>query len=225
MRQQRNMKNLLIICPINNENSLTRETVLGLKCVDSFYDIVMPKNISPAISICKELWEDKFQHERYLLIDSDIEFTLQDIKQLESKGKNIISGSYTKTVKNGNIIGNHGFFTELLNGENRAVVAGKWGSQIGLIGGMIDQQTCGVNQIDWCGTGFLLLRASAIKRIVSLIKQPLFYHHTVYAESFPFGKTQTSYDIGFAINCHEANEPIFVDCDCKVNHVIRRKQL
>jgi hypothetical protein len=200
-----------IIIPVSNETALCDEC---LKSIDLMrlegYKVVTPKNINPAVGMISEI---DLNYKAHLFMDSDIAATVKHIKQLENSGYPVISGAYTKTVVNGELVGN--------TLHNNAFVAGIWGSSVGFIGGVVPCDQVGIIPVDWSGTGFLYVETWVLSDMVEKCDDPIFYYKTMTAPHLRFGKEQTSYDLGFAINCRKIGVQMYLNCDCKVIHLFR----
>jgi hypothetical protein len=202
-----------IICPVSSEQFLTKQTRKSLDALKG-YNISIPKTLYLGNASCNEI---DFNETEHLFIDSDIEFTEHDIDILRLSGVNVVSGAYKKSVSRGNILGNLSWFSN----DERCFVAGKWGKQPGLIGTMTTADCTGFIKVAWCGAGFLYVKTIVLKKIIDTCENPVFYSQTIIDESLKYGKAQTSYDIGFALNCMKINEQIWLNCGCQVRHIRR----
>ena len=202
-----------IICPVSHEQFLTKQTRKSLNALKG-YNISIPKTLYLCNSSNNEIDLNKFDH---LFVDSDIEFTEQDIQILCHSGVDVVSGAYKKSVSKGDIKGNLSWFSN----KESCFVSGKWGKQPGMIGTMILPDCTGLIKVNWCGAGFLYVKTSILKRIINECENPVFYHQTIADESLKYGKAQTSYDVGFSLNCMKIGVQIWLNCGCQVRHIKR----
>jgi hypothetical protein len=198
-----------IIIPVSSDAAIKNQN-----CIDDFknagYEVATPKNTNPAVGMIAEI---DLTCDAQLFMDSDIIATVDNLKSLECTGLSVVSGAYEKTVCNGVIGGN--------TVDNNIFVAGRWGSRPGFLGAAVANNSTGIIPVDWAGTGFLYVKTDVLKKIIEVCDNPVFFYHTVHALHLLYGKAQTSYDIGFALNCMLIKEQIYINCDCKINHLIR----
>jgi len=203
-----------IICPISSDGKITKQTKRSLNALRGDYDIVYPSGYDVGVQMCSEIDLSITEH---FFIDSDIEFSEDHITILRHSGCDVVSGAYKKSISHGRIAGNLSW----LNSDERAFVAGKWGQQHGMIGSMVDGDCTALMLVDWCGTGFIYIKTMAIKKILDVCREPVFYHHTILDDSLSMGRGQTSADIGFCLNCEKAGIKIWLNCGVQVKHIRR----
>lgn len=134
-----------------------------------------------------------------LCLDSDIGFSSAHVLQLLAHKKPIISGLYPHKTKSG--CGVAGFLNEF-----------------GGIDRHIDfNHSYGADKIDWVGAGFLLLERDILERL----EYPWFRSELVRFtdEDGNVHQQQTAEDIGFCLNARRQGIDIWLDCDCKLQHV------
>lgn len=206
---------LKIICPVSTDGKVTKQTMKSLSKLPSGYIWEIVPGCDIGQQICSEISLDIPEH---LFLDSDIEFTENDIDILRHSGCDVVSGAYKKSVLNGRIVGN----LQWINEGEKAFVAGKWGKMPGMVGSMVSTDCTALMPVDWCGSGFLYTKTTALKKILELCNDPIFYHQTIKYPSLKFGVSQTSYDFGFSLNCMKAGIKIWLNCGCQVRHVKRK---
>ena len=129
----------------------------------------------------------------YLFVDSDIGFTVDNVKRLLEWKKNIISGAYIRR-------------------DTKKVAAGNWlkGNQ-GITGEHFNNENGGLVKADWISGGFLLVNATTLEKL----PYPWFRHRLI---SNSVEAIETGEDIGFSILCAENKQELFIDLGCKVEH-------
>jgi hypothetical protein len=131
----------------------------------------------------------------YLSTDWDIRYSLKDIENLVNRKSPIVSGAYAR------------------KGNPLLIHAGSWKDEIiGLRGKYLPSNLTGIQEVDWVGGGFLLIRRDALETM----EYPWFR-----SELIKYGDCQeaTSADFGFCINAKRHKIPIHIDYDCKVEHI------
>lgn len=158
------------------------------------------KNRNRCITNGKSCLEDQtsFDFDLIIFIDSDIEFSYEDIKKMIDSPFIITTGAYQ--YKN----------------DAEKLHAGFWDKEDGVQGACLTTGNKGKIAVDWCGGGFLGIRKEA------LIKMKYPYFRPVYIRK----KTKhgmlceyTSTDYGFCINAKRNNVPIICDTEIKVKHI------
>lgn len=203
-----------IICPISSDEALTKNTRKSINLLRCEKKVVYPKGYDIGNQMSSEIDLSIPEH---LFVDSDIEFTEKDLEILRTSECDVVSAAYKKSVSNGRIVGNKSWLHE----DGNAFVAGWWGSQIGLIDSMVSIDCTAMMKVDWCGTGFLYCKTSALKKIIDNKNEPVFYNQTIKTEKSKYGVIQTSPDIGFSINCQKSGIQIWLNCGVQVQHIRR----
>ena len=133
---------------------------------------------------------DTFDSDYYLFVDADTGFTVDNIHALLDVGVPVIGGVY-----------------KYRTGENAGkICAGYWKKDLpGISESCVDNTETGIVKVDWCGAGFLLVRADVFKQI----DFPWFYCGVIERgdEAIEHGE-----DIGFCMRCKKADIPILVHC-------------
>jgi hypothetical protein len=206
-----------IICPVSSENKIEkvcRKSLDALRRLGYKVEIVEsfdPITASDAVDL---------NEQEHLFIDSDIgPFGQEEINILQGSHCEVVSGAYSKCIIDKKIIGNRSWW----QGGNNVFVAGKWGEQLGMAGSFVENTAIGLIPVDFCGTGFLYIKTSAINKILDCVEMPLFCHYLIKSEKLPFGRGQTANDLGFSMNCQKAGLKIWLQCACRVNHIRRSK--
>lgn len=143
------------------------------------------------------------EYDYFLSLDSDIEFTPQNLIDLYNSHKNsinvnIVSGFYKCRGKEnkgtaGNWVNNHighTNFTKMLD----------WDSKLFL-------------NVDWVSAGFCLIKKETFEKI----EFPWFYEYLIEKDNKVYIGGE---DLGFCKKCNEYDIKIAVDCSIKVNHLI-----
>lgn len=198
--------------PYPNHGSITDETKRSLKkleeCPHLTVEVIVTQgsNIPRARNgaVNKEISDQKFQKidgfDFFLGVDADIEFTTDDVLKLLSRRKDVIGGLYP-------------------NKKNRSqAVAGKF-TPHGSIdpSGYISMSDTGIKKTDWIGGGFTLIKKDVFERV----EYPWYRYKIVsYTDDNEVQhQQQTSEDLGFCDLLREYGHDIWIDCDCKINHV------
>jgi len=200
--------------PYPNNGSILPECKESLKsllncssfdCKDNIYEVQ-----GASISVLRNqvvtmgsnrVYQRNLPFDYYLCVDSDIEFTAEDVQKLIDCDVDIVSGAY-KSRKNpvkavaGNFTGVHG-----LIGDEDLVL---WSES-------------GLKEVDWVGAGFLLIK----KQVLERMKYPYFRELiTEYDSGSIPCAVWCGEDVGFCIAAKEAGFKIYVDMGVKVNHLI-----
>lgn len=195
---------LKIILPYGKETSIFKECLYGIESIKKKFDVICQmenyKNIDPARTLNKEIKKDVNNVDYFLLVDSDIGFDVSHVEKLLKRDKDIISAAYGKNLAD-------------MNNKNQNVfVSGLWGENVGILKYWICNKEKGLKKVDWCGTGFLLVKSTVFKKL----EHPYFSYPIInISENW---KDYASYDIGFFIKTNEKFEA-WCDCDCEVKHL------
>lgn len=198
--------------PCSNGGSISSATIAGIKsmkaCTDFETEVVycrgsnIPRARNGMINgETSDLMYQKLSGFDYMLcLDSDIGFTSSHVIQLLSHCEQIVGGLYKK--KNRPAVGNGGML--LTSG---AVDADRW----------IPMASTGLRRVDWTGGGFILITRETLEAL----EYPWFRGELIQDVDSNGLKHQqlTGEDIGFAINARRHNLPIYLDCDCVLEHV------
>jgi hypothetical protein len=140
-------------------------------------------------------WTKDSNFDHILFVDDDISFNINDFVKLLSHNKPIIAGYY------------------------------QWRDrpQYGVAGGGDEKEDwswekTGVHIADFCGGGFLLVK----REVFDEVKRPWFSHG--YIGNSEGQLAVVGDDITFCNNASNTGYKIFIDCDCKVEHVFEKKQ-
>jgi len=130
--------------------------------------------------------------DRFIFIDYDISFSLEDIQLLLKSGKDIIGGKYlTRSGK---------------------VCAGYWHEDYnGILGKDLDNSLKGINKVDWLGAGFLMVS----KRALEDTEYPWFRPYIITHGN---ERSITSEDLGFCKHMSESGYESYVHCDVNIKH-------
>ena len=144
-------------------------------------------------------WPDAF-----LFVDSDMEFTLADIRALAARDVEICAGAYC--------------FKETPMAE--FLVAGMWlpdyPGMSGRLPGFRSSVTSGFFPVDWAGFGFVLVKKTALQKMIF----PWFYHPVlpVPPGAGPYPQKAVGEDIGFCLRAREVGINVFLDADLRIGH-------
>ena len=136
----------------------------------------------------------------FLCVDADTGFTLDNVRQLLAHDKDIVSGAYRHKH------------------DASRLVAGWWTQMPGLstMNDRVPVDKTGLFEVDWVGAGFLLIRREVFERT----DYPWF---TAMEIRFKMDGEECSQvvsdDLGFCMKMGHAGEKIFLDADCRVDHV------
>jgi hypothetical protein len=202
-----------VCVPYPNNGGIMTECETSLsklsKCKDIETEILEVQGASISLlrsngvnkGISERCHQKNFDFDYYMCIDSDIEFSVEDVKKLISMDVDIASGAY-----------------QYRNNKDRAV-AGMFEGVIGRISkdDFIPWTATGIKEVDWVGAGFLLIK----KEVFEKTKYPWFREHIIEYESG--GVMHANWigeDVGFCIAVKEAGFKIYCDMDVKVNHLV-----
>lgn len=138
----------------------------------------------------------KFKSRYYLLCDSDIEFTIENVKQLLNHKKHVVSGLYNMR-------------------NNGGVCAGYWGDYVGSKGKQLKVNR-GLQKCDWFGLGFCLIDTECLKYENTKIEFPFIRREVIDKgdhASWP------SEDLGFCLHLMTHGIILYVDTSCILNHI------
>ena len=189
--------------PVPNINALTEETKASLSGLDTdVFSVVHCQGATIArmrnsmITQSKLMYQDCFDFDYFLSLDSDIQFTEENIYQLIDGDKLVISGLYPYKDNRKNGVG--GMF------------------DCGIVTENIVMDSKGIHKVDWVGSGFLLINSNVFKHL----EYPYFRNEIIRKEiDGEINQDMCSEDIGFALNCKRNGVDIWCNCDCKVNHI------
>lgn len=134
-----------------------------------------------------------------LMVDGDIQFQTEDVLKLVSANLDIVSGFYKSRFH-----------------KNKSVAG--YIRKIGVPFEFLSSFETGIKEVDWVGMGFCLIKSEVFKKL----KKPWFYEGVhFYDTPYETHKMESfGEDIGFCINAREHGFKVYVDCDCKVNHIL-----
>jgi hypothetical protein len=142
--------------------------------------------------------DETFTH--WLFIDSDINYTQNDIVKLLVHDKDIVSGAYISKSNPDNF---EAGVTDQ-NGRNISYVSSK---------------STGLNKIDgYVGLGFMLLKREALE----IMEYPYFSEYVIcYTKEGNNGEIAEVFaeDAYFCKNAKDNGLEIYLDCECKVDHI------
>lgn len=145
--------------------------------------------------------DDGFTH--YLFIDSDTVVNVEDIKRMLEYDLDIVCGAYKSRESEYCYVG--GMFKK--QGENVVDFL------------KIASDTEGLIEVDWVGAGCLLIK----KEVLENLPFPWFRYPIIKKEHK--GRTHCNIafeDVGFCMLAKEHGYKIYLDCDCKLDHLARR---
>lgn len=203
----------LKICTVHycGLSSATRQSIEALRGKIDFFHVMaeatyIGQGRNTAIlngpnSRVKPALEPQYTH--YLMLDSDIGFTPEQLEILIKRDLPIVSGAY-----------------ESRSNPGRAV-AGGWKIVAGNIDEGIVLNETGLKEVRWCGAGFLLLK----REVLETLEFPWFYHEDIrYSDYGVQHCVQAGEDVSFCLKAARAGYKIFVDFDCKVQHIINKQE-
>ena len=132
-------------------------------------------------------------YDGFLTIDSDIEFTLEDVLSMINANKSIVALPYETKSKSG------------------VYQVGKWGRVKGDIGFKYGTSERGFKQVDWIGAGMHYVQAE----VYANTEYPWYRHQLVQTEDL---QSETGEDIGFCINIQKSGYTIWCNFDNPVQH-------
>lgn len=132
-------------------------------------------------------------YDGFLTIDSDIEFTLEDVLSMIKANKPIVALPYETKSKSG------------------VYQVGKWGRVKGDIGFKYGTSERGFKQVDWIGAGMHYVQAE----VYATTEYPWYRHALVETEDL---QSETGEDIGFCLNLEEHCWEIWCNFDNPVQH-------
>jgi hypothetical protein len=132
-------------------------------------------------------------YDGFLTIDSDIEFTLDDVLSMISTNEPIVALPYETKSKSG------------------VYQVGKWGKVKGDIGYKYGTSERGFKQVDWIGAGMHYVQAE----VYATTEYPWYRHTLVGTEDL---QSETGEDIGFCLNLEEHGYAIWCNFDNPVQH-------
>ena len=185
----------------SNVSDITKESLS--KLTSDTYDIkyIQGSNIFRARNVMinnglsNEIYQDNFDFDYFLSVDSDVGFTEDNINQLIETKQDVVGGIYQ------------------YKDQRHLAVAGMFNN--GNITSRGDWDNTNVHKVDWTGSGFLLVHKNALKKL----EYPWFRTEIVKLEmNGKILQELCSDDIGFGLNCKRCGVQIYIDCDCKVVH-------
>jgi len=143
--------------------------------------------------------DERYTH--YLMLDSDIGFEPEDVEQLLKYDRPIISGVYKRR-------------------DSHLLCCGNFTVAVGAVDKGLDPRSGGLVEVDWCGAGFLLVKAE----VFETMNAPWFYHEWVENTDDTGRKhrDQTGEDISFCVKAKRNGYKIVVDADCRVDHITNK---
>jgi hypothetical protein len=132
-----------------------------------------------------------------LFVDADICFTVQDLRHALSLDKPILGLPY------------------LTHRGDGSVQAGTWKDPRGVLGTRYTSAEKGLQPVDFCGAGFLLVQAHVLRAM----EYPWFRHDVVELEDGT--KENMPEDAGFCVGARRAGFQVWVDFNCPVFHRLR----
>jgi hypothetical protein len=132
----------------------------------------------------------------WLFIDHDVGFTKQNILQLLSHKKDIITGAYRPK-----------------DGPERFVAG--YCAESGRVTTYVPSSQTGLVEINWCGGGFLMVTREALERM----QYPFFWHGL---EQYGNRMLTVGEDVYFCLNARKNLLTVWMDCDCLLNHEANR---
>jgi hypothetical protein len=157
--------------------------------------------LGKASSNVKPILDKQYSH--YLMVDSDIQFTPEQVIRLVNHKIPIVAGLYKSRCNDDGVAG---YFS---------LVEGNCNKSLSMLYN-------GLEIVDWCGAGFLLIESEVLQNM----DYPWFRH--LYVPYTEIDGTNhclcTGEDMGFCILAKKAGYKIVVDCDCKVNHIIDKNK-
>jgi hypothetical protein len=132
-------------------------------------------------------------YDGFLTIDSDIEFTLEDVLSMIKANKPIVALPYETKSKSG------------------VYQVGKWGRVKGDIGYKYGTSERGFKQVDWIGAGMHYAQAE----VYANTEYPWYRHALVQIDDL---QSETGEDIGFCINIQKSDYAIWCNFDNPVKH-------
>ena len=150
----------------------------------------------------QKIKQNNFGFDYYMCVDSDIEFKPEDVVTLVNSGHDIITGAYQFRV------------------DSNFMVAGRYTGTKGVIvqgDDFLLWNEAGIQEIDWAGAGFLLIKAEVLEKL----EYPWFREEVIKFENcgVPHA-TWVGEDVGFCLAAQKAGYKIYCDCDVKVNHLV-----
>jgi len=137
----------------------------------------------------------------FLGIDSDITFGVDDFHKLLSMEANLVFGAFRSKMKRDEY--EAGYYTQGYPGSS---------------GIKLKADSTGLIKTDWSGTGFFLAKVKFLARVGS----PWFRQPDVV---LPNGEMDIcGEDVGFCMKLNYLQEPILVNCDLKLGHIIREDE-
>lgn len=190
-------------------SALTRRSLERIKaCKDIRFDVVLAqgsnivRNRNAAINgegSCAI--HQKIPFDYLLCLDSDIAFTIEDVRRLLSHNLPIVGGAYQKRERIDLMCA--GYWYEGIPGISADTSCPQW-------------QEEGLKKVDWVGSGFLLMKKEALERM----QFPWFRYEIVRFKKNGIPQQMcTSDDFGLAMNAQRAGYEIWLDCSCKLEHI------
>jgi hypothetical protein len=146
-----------------------------------------------------------FPFDYYLALDSDIAFKPEDVLRLIGHDKDIIAGAYAYRP------------------DPNRIVAGNFNDSNKFDGNLTAESFFpntmqGVVKADFLGTGFLLVKS----KVFEALEFPWFREEHIHQvnEKGEDCAVACGEDIGFCLQAKRAGFEAYVDCDCKVEHIL-----
>ena len=203
--------NLRVVVPYPNHGSILPETEQSLVWLkeDSSLNVEVivsqgsniPRARNCSINLGKST--SKFQQlpwlDYVLCVDADIVFSVDDVKLLLSRGKDIVGGLYPK--KDYASLGTAGMLNENKTFDNKK---------------FFDMGSNGIHPVDWIGAGFLLIS----RRALEWMEYPWFRYEIIsWRDEEGEHQDQLSEDIGFCVLARRYGFTVYADCDVNLQHL------
>jgi len=200
---------LVVGCPYPNHGTVSPETKASVEALvaSNEFDVrpvfIKGSSISISRNICVNNGQSQlrkqtgFWGDYYLMLDADIQFTVENVKQLIADDKDIVSGAYNDRSMPSKIVA--GGYDEFGIARRETT--------------FLDASERGLQKVRFVGGGFLLVK----REVFETLEFPWFRETIVqYGESACY----VGEDIGFCLHAEQAGYAIWCDCDCRVVHLI-----
>jgi hypothetical protein len=212
-----NKKDIKIIIPCYSESQVLpgcRTAIDNLQ--QAGYDVAI--SVHPFIEAARNRATD-LSKEKHFYIDADIGFTVEQFEAIAFDDRyEVLSGAYSKYVS--------GDWQGLPNDpeKNNVFVAANFDKEYpGIWRYWIRNDSKGIIPVDCACTGFLCVKSSILQLMAEYSYYPFFYKPKVFHPSYRFKYEHGSEDAGFYLSCKALEIQPYINCDVKVDHLVRSK--
>lgn len=193
---------------------------IAFECVESLFNVIIDQTAASMVlhragpylddgrnRLITKYYEIGGNCDRLLMVDSDIEFTPQDIRMLAEHDLPVVSGVYLGSFEKGILPVVYEWIEE--DGEPNMCIFEEWPD-----GSLLDEYTDDpLLQVDGVGAGFLMIKREVLDQLWDTYGQPLPW----FAEHVLHGK-HWGEDLTFCHRLADNGIPVYIDRRVRVGH-------